>query len=117
MRYHQTKRGGLQNRQTQKYKTSIDRSLKKNFFINFKDGENIYLTERQIQKSKTFQKKSINQKILNKLSNIANDILLTRTNLIKQVRILENKHNTQNKIVGLYDLNEVSYLELDAPQN
>ena len=39
------------------------------------------------------------------------------TNLIKQVRILENKHNTQNKIVGLYDLNEVSYLELDAPQN
>ena len=65
------------NRQTQKYKTSIDRSLKKNFFINFKDGENIYLTERQIQKSKTFQKKSINQKILNKLSNIDNDILLT----------------------------------------
>ena len=70
-----------------------------------------------LEKSKTFQKKSINQKILNKLSNIDNDILLTRTNLIKQVRILENKHNTQNKIVGLYDLNEVSYLELDAPQN
>lgn len=45
------------NRQTQKYKTLIDRSLKKNFFINFKDGENIYLTERQIQKIKNFSKK------------------------------------------------------------